>query len=74
VRSRPSTIVNLASAVKLGKQLQLSLEVLNLFDAQVSDIDYYYASQLKGEPAPVNDIHTHPAEPRTVRLGLRVSF
>lgn len=74
VRSRPSTIVNLASAVKLGKQLQLSLEVLNLFDAQMSDIDYYYASQLKGEPAPVNDIHTHPAEPRTVRLGLRVSF
>ncbi|BBP00702.1 TonB-dependent receptor [Sulfuriferula nivalis] len=74
VRSSASTIVNLASGVKLDKHMQVNFEVLNLFNAQVSDINYYYASQLAGEAAPVNDIHTHPAEPLTVRVGLRVKF
>ena len=40
-----------------------------------SDIDYFYASRLPGEPAEgVEDIHTHPALPRTVRVGLQVGF
>jgi hypothetical protein len=38
------------------------VETFNLFDANVSDIDYFYASRLPGEPAyGVEDIHTHPA-------------
>jgi hypothetical protein len=31
-------------------------------------------SQLPGEAAPLADRHVHPAEPRTVRLTLRVGF
>ena len=49
--------------------------MFNLFDRRGSDIDYYYASRLKGEPAEgVNDIHFHPVEPRSVRLTLTANF
>jgi hypothetical protein len=41
----------------------------------VSDIDYFYASRLPGEPADgVEDIHTHPALPRSARIGIQFSF
>ena len=37
--------------------------------------DYYYASRLPGEPAAgVNDVHTHPAEPRSTRVSVLYSF
>jgi hypothetical protein len=32
------------------------------------DIDYLYESRLPGETEPVQDIHFHPAEPRSARL------
>jgi outer membrane receptor protein involved in Fe transport len=56
------------------KNWQIALDVINLFDKQVSDIDYFYESQLPGEIAPVADIHTHPAIPRTYRLVLTARF
>ncbi|WP_374260705.1 TonB-dependent receptor [Zoogloea sp.] len=74
VRSAPSTLTNLKVGYRLDRQITLSLDVLNLFDRKVSDIDYYYESQLKTEAAPVADIHSHPAEPRTLRLGVRVAL
>jgi len=74
VRSDSSTLVNMQLGYRINKQLRASIDLLNLLDTRVSDIDYYYASQLAGEAAPVNDIHTHPAEPRTLRLTLRMSF
>ena len=50
-------------------------EAFNLFDAQVSDIDYFYASRLPGEPAEgIEDVHTHPALPRSARVGLQFTF
>ncbi len=74
VRSRSSTLVNMLVGYRFSKPVQVSMEILNLFDKQVSDIDYYYASRLPGEAAPVNDVHTHPAEPRTVRVTLKLTF
>lgn len=50
------------------------LEGFNLFDAKVSDIDYYYASRLADEPGAIEDIHLHPALPFTVRVGVQFSF
>ena len=51
------------------------LEAFNLFDAQVSDIDYFYTSRLPGEPAEgIEDVHTHPALPRSARVGLQFTF
>ncbi|WP_079434773.1 TonB-dependent receptor [Zoogloea sp. LCSB751] len=74
VRSKGSTLINLRASYRLDRRTRLSLDVLNALNRKVSDIDYYYASQLSGEAAPVSDIHTHPAEPRSYRLSLRIGF
>lgn len=76
-RSPSSTLVNMKLGYKLAPNLKVTIEVLNLLnllDRRVSDIDYYYASQLPGEAAPVADIHTHPGEMRTLRAGLAWRF
>lgn len=74
VRSKPSTLVNMQLGYKINKQLRASIDLFNLLDTRVSDIDYYYASQLPGETAPVNNIHSHPAEPRSLRFTLRITL
>ena len=39
--------------------------------AGASDVDYYYTSRLPGEPVGgIADVHTHPQEPRSIRLVL----
>jgi hypothetical protein len=51
------------------------LEIFNIFDADASDIDYFYASRLPGEPAAgIEDVHTHPALPRSARIGVQFQF
>jgi len=75
VRSDSSTLVNARVGYKFSNNWRLFLDVLNLFDAKVSDIDYFYVSRLPGEPpAGVADIHTHPEDPREYRLTLSASF
>jgi outer membrane receptor for ferric coprogen and ferric-rhodotorulic acid len=74
VRSKSSTLINVLAAYRVNKQLKAGVEILNLFNNKVSDIDYYYASQLHGETAPVSDVHTHPSEPRSVRLTLKLTL
>jgi len=74
-RSQGTTLAYARVGYKVSPDVKLSLDVFNLFDRKASDIDYYYASRLQGEPAQgVNDLHSHPAEPRTVRVTLNVSF
>jgi outer membrane receptor protein involved in Fe transport len=74
VRSSSSTLWNLRAGYAFDKTWQVALDVINLFDAKVSDIDYFYESRLPWEAAPVADIHTHPAIPRTYRLVLTARF
>lgn len=78
VRSFPSSTFNLRATKALGKvlgaQASVTLDVFNLFDRKVNDIQYFYESQLPGEPGPVADRHVHPAEPRNLRLTLQASF
>ena len=74
VRSSSSLLANLKAGYRFSKHLKGTIEVLNLFDRKASDIDYFYESRLANEPEPVADIHTHPAEPRTIRATLTVSF
>ena len=74
VRSAGSTLVNLNLGYRISPGVQVRIEVLNLFDRKLSDIDYFYASRLRGEAAAMNDIHTHPAEPRSLRLTLRMNL
>jgi len=40
----------------------------------VSDINYYFGSRLKDEPALVDDIHFHSAIPGSFCLALQVLF
>jgi len=75
VESKATSLVNLEGGYQLTKNLRATLEIFNMFDAAVSDIDYYFASRLPGEPADgVMDIHSHPAVPRTARVSLVVAF
>lgn len=74
VRSSASLITNLRVGRTLSKKTALTLDVLNLFDRRYNDIEYYYATQLPGEPNPVNGKVVHPGEPRSLRLTLKVSF
>ena len=61
-------------AIALSAERAWCWRLFNIFDADVSDIDYFYASRLPGEPDEgVEDVHTHPALPRS-RVGLQVSF
>jgi hypothetical protein len=78
VRSRSAMTTNLRIGRKLGamfgRNSELTLDVFNLLDRKVNDIEYFYESQLPGEAAPVADKHVHPAEPRTVRVTLKIGF
>jgi outer membrane cobalamin receptor len=70
VRSHASTTLNGRIGYRIAKDLRLELEGFNLLNKRVSSIDYYYASQLRGEAAPREDIHFHPLESRSFRLTL----
>ena len=74
-RSKATTLVNLEGGYQLARQLRVNLEVFNLANSKVSDIDYYFASRLPGEPLDgVEDFHTHPTAPRTFRVSLVLGF
>ena len=75
VRSQSTSLLNGEIGYKFSDQLRLVVEGFNLFNAEVSDIDYYFASRLPGEPlGGIEDIHFHAALPRSARISLRVSF
>lgn len=74
VRSRSSLTTNLRVSRSLWRGSEVTLDVFNLGNRRVNDIEYFYESQLPGEAAPVADRHVHPAEPRTVRLTLKLGF
>ncbi len=75
IRSKSTSIVNGEAGYKFNDRFRLVLEGFNIFNAEVSDIDYFFASRLPGEPLEgVEDIHLHAAIPRSARVALRVSF
>jgi hypothetical protein len=75
VESSPFTLADLRVAFRLAPRFDVLLDMFNLTDRRANDIEYFYRSRLAGEPAAgVDDRHLHPAEPRTVRLSLRVGF
>jgi TonB dependent receptor/TonB-dependent Receptor Plug Domain len=75
VRSLASLIFNARVGYRFDNGLRLQLDVLNLFNAQTNQIEYYYLSRLPSEPiGGIADRHVHPAEPRAVRLTLAARF
>jgi len=83
VRSDPSTIANMRIGYKLNETWSAHFDVLNLFNSEAHDIDYFYCSRLRTDPAGstcsdgstgVDDIHFHPAEPRQFRFTVTARF
>jgi outer membrane receptor for Fe3+-dicitrate len=74
VRSRSTATVNGRVGYKFSTKTKIELEGFNLTNRKSSAIDYYYASQLRGEAAPVADVHFHPIESRSFRLTLSHLF
>ena len=75
VRSDGTGLVNLQAGYRLTRNFRVAVDVFNLLNARSSDIDYYYTSRLRGEPADgVEDVHFHPTLPRTARVSFGVTF
>ena len=71
IRATATTLFNADAGWQLDSGLRIQVSLLNVFDARESDIQYYYTSRLRGEPAEgVDDVHFHPAEPRQLRVSL----
>ena len=70
VRAQANTMANVALGYRFG-DLRLEVQMLNAFNEDLSDIQYFYGSRLQGEPVGgVEDVHFHPAEPRQFRVRL----
>ena len=68
--------VNLRTSYKMSPKVMWYADAFNLTNAKVDDIQYYYASRLPTDAAntATPGLHVHPAEPLSVRLGVRVQF
>lgn len=53
---------------------EIGLDVLNLLDREDDDIAFWFESRLPSEVVGVEDIHFHPANPRTVRVLMKYKF
>lgn len=74
VRSPATTVVNLRAARTFGS-VEVSAELLNLFDTSRADADYFYSSRLPGEPLEgVEGVHSRTVEPRMIRVGAKVAL
>jgi len=74
VKSESTQLVNANAGYRFVNGVSLGAEVLNLFDAEDDDITYLYESQ-SSPTAPVYEgLHSHPVEPRTVRVTAAYDF
>jgi len=74
VQADGSTMVNLRLGYELSDNVNMTLDLLNITDSEDNDVEYFYESQLPGEPAPVADRHFHVFEPRAARFYLEYLF
>ncbi len=73
-RSEPTSVLNGQISYALTESVSVTLAGYNLLDSNANDITYFYESQLAGETDPVEDIHFHPVEPRTIRLFITLAL
>ena len=75
VRARSSALLSADVGYQLASGTRLRATVLNLLNGRGDDIQYFYASRLPGEPlSGVEGVHSHPVEPRQVRVTLDWKF
>lgn len=70
-QSAPVATAQLRIGHALSRDLDLSLDALNLTNRHFNDVAYVYTSRVPGESTAVNGLHVHPAEPRTLRVTAR---
>lgn len=75
VRDSGSTVVNVRAARKIGR-FQIYGELLNILNSRDKDIAYYYESYIPAfdSAGPIDGRLSRVVEPRTLRLGARVTF
>ena len=78
VESSASHILNANIGYRFNNGVSLGLEVINVLDDSDDDITYYYASRTAEERLagidPIDDLHSHPMEPRTFRASIAYQF
>ena len=74
VRAEGSSMTNLRFGFDISESIQISLDLLNIFDSDDHDIEYFYESQLLGEQQLVADNHYHVFEPRSARFSFNYRF
>ena len=73
-------MANLKAGYRFSPKLQLTLDVLNLFDRKANDIEYWGGACTRSETlggtcgGGIDGRLVHPLEPRTFRVGVRVGF
>jgi outer membrane receptor protein involved in Fe transport len=75
-RADAEAMVNLRVAYKPGN-FTIYGELLNVFDADGKDIEYYYPTFVPGVSAPGTQQSTflsRAEEPRTLRVGVKYAF
>jgi outer membrane receptor protein involved in Fe transport len=79
-KSTPFMTANLKLGYRITPKLQLSADMLNLFDRKANDIEYWGGACTRAEQADgscgggIDGRLVHPLEPRTLRVSLRASF
>jgi outer membrane receptor protein involved in Fe transport len=79
-KSHPLFTANIRGGYRFSRSLQLSADILNLFNRAGNDIEYWGAACSRKEQASgacnggIDGRLVHPVEPRTVRLTLRNTF
>ncbi|MBI2308138.1 MAG: TonB-dependent receptor [Rhodocyclales bacterium] len=79
-KSTPFLTANFKLGYRFDPKLQLTLDVLNLFDRKANDIEYWGGACTRSETAGgscgggIDGRLVHPLEPRSFRLTLRASF
>lgn len=75
IRSPSTTLFNTQVTYHVTRYVELRSDIFNLLNTKADDITYYYSSRLPGEPAEgVADLHFHPMESRSFRVGLAADF
>ena len=76
MRSPDTILLSARLGYQFNETWTLRAEVFNLLNREDSEIDYFYASRLAGEPAGpddggFNDVHLHPVDPISFRVAHR---
>ena len=73
LEAAPQTIVNLNAGYSIGA-VSLDAALINALDAPWNEAQFATESRLRGEAAPVEELHFTPGTPRALRLGVGFQF